>query len=422
MNPLFARLYCAQAINLIGDALTWLGLALLAFELSPTQSGTILAGALTLRVTAYVLLAPIAGVVADRCDRKSVMILTHLARMGLVSLLPFVTQVWQLYLLVLALNIFAAFFTPIYTATIPLVTTIAQRPKAIALSSATYQLLGVLGPGLAAGLAMWVGGRSIFWLDGLTFLIAAMLVATLPGQLRVDTATKHTIAQTLSDVRIGTVCLLSDGPMRYGLILQFVAAIVGAAILVNTIGYIQGTLHLGKLEYGWAMTAFGVGAMIGAIAWGNLAPQLKFKYVPYATIGAVLITGALLPANIVDLGGLLLLWAIAGGGQTLVNLPMQTLIADRVAVELQGRVYGAQFAWSHLGWAFAYPLAGWLGKCAPHANFWMTSLIGFGALITTIVLLPRVDRRDGFWHEHAHAHGEHSHNHLHFHSTPEITA
>jgi MFS transporter, NRE family, putaive nickel resistance protein len=71
-NPIFARLYLAQTINLVGDALTWLGLALLAFELAGAQSGTV-AGALTLRVMVFVLLSPIAGVVADRCDRKLIM-------------------------------------------------------------------------------------------------------------------------------------------------------------------------------------------------------------------------------------------------------------------------------------------------------------------------------------------------------------
>lgn len=58
-NPIFARLYLAQTINLVGDALTWLGLALLAFELAGAQAGTVLAGALTLRVTAFVVLSPI---------------------------------------------------------------------------------------------------------------------------------------------------------------------------------------------------------------------------------------------------------------------------------------------------------------------------------------------------------------------------
>ena len=64
-NPIFARLYLAQTINLVGDALTWLGLALLAFELAGEQSGTVLAGALTLRVTAFVVLSATAPAIGD---------------------------------------------------------------------------------------------------------------------------------------------------------------------------------------------------------------------------------------------------------------------------------------------------------------------------------------------------------------------
>ena len=122
-NPLFARLYCAQTINLIGDALTWLGLALLAFEVGGDNAGVILSTALTIRVTAYVILSPLAGSIADRVDRKRIMVVTHLARMVIVCLLPFVSQPWQIYAIVLALNVFSAFFTPTYTATIPLVAT-----------------------------------------------------------------------------------------------------------------------------------------------------------------------------------------------------------------------------------------------------------------------------------------------------------
>ncbi len=430
-NPIFTRLYLAQTINLVGDALTWLGLALLAFELAGEQAGTVLAGALTLRVLAFVVLSPLAGVIADRIDRKYLMVTTHLARMGIVCLLPFVTQIWQIYAIVLSLNVFYAFFAPTYTATIPLVTTEAERGRSIALSSATSQLLGVLGPGLAGSIAAFVGTREVFFLDGLTFLIAALLIVTLPGQLIVpqNHATTKTIDQTIADIRAGTTCLFADPPIRYALALQLVTSIAGAEILVNTIGYVQGSLHLGKVEYGWVMAAFGIGATLASIGLGNL-PQ-KISPILLTSSGAALITLALLPANIANLGGLLLLWVMAGAGQTLVNVPTQTLIADRVAVAVQGRVYGAHFAWSHLWWAFAYPLAGWVGGHVPTHNFFYSSLMGLVLLIVMYVALQPhqlTDTKTGLWHEHDHWHDEHHHHHepsviqdahihLHFHAT-----
>jgi NRE family putative nickel resistance protein-like MFS transporter len=431
-NPIFARLYLAQTINLVGDALTWLGLALLAFELAGEQAGKVLAGALTLRVLAFVVLSPIAGVIADRIDRKYLMVTTHVARMGIVCLLPFVTQVWQIYAIVLSLNVFYAFFAPTYTATIPLVTTEAERGRSIALSSATSQLLGVLGPVLAASLAAFVGTREVFFLDGLTFLIAAILIVTLPGKLIVsqNNPAAKTIDKTIADIRAGTTCLFADPPIRYALALQLVTSIAGAEILVNTIGYVQGSLHFGKVEYGWVMAAFGIGATLASIGLGNLSR--KISPILLTSVGAVLITLALLPANLANLGGLLVLWAIAGVGQTLVNVPTQTLIADRVDAAVQGRVYGAHFAWSHLWWVFAYPLAGWIGSHAPNHNFLYSSLMGLVLLIVVyVVLQPRqlTNTDTGMWHEHNHLHNEghhhrhqpsvseNSHSHLHFHST-----
>jgi MFS transporter, NRE family, putaive nickel resistance protein len=436
-NPSFIRLYLAQVINLAGDSLTWLGLALLAHDLAGPQSGVVLAGALTLRVSTFVVVSPIAGVIADRVDRKGLMVGTHLARMGLVSLLAWVTQIWQLYAVVLSLSLFAACFTPTYTATIPLVTSETERPKAIALSSATYQLLGVLGPGLAGSLAAIVGTRQIFWLDAATFAIAAGLILTLPISLRPQSAPSlsPSVQAYGADLTVGSLCLGRDPLLRYALALQLIAAIAGAEILVNSVGFVQDSLHAGQLEYGWVMAAFGVGATLASLSLGLVRRRLRLAWIMGG--GVALMSLALLPAHSAGLGGLLVLWSLAGMGQTFVNLPTQLLIADRVAVELQGRVYGAQFAWSHLWWVGAYPLAGWMGKQGS-AYFFYSGLLSTVMLLGVyIVLKPQgLATAPGQWHQHVHHHDglshesdahDHSHDpaapttrqdthsHLHFH-------
>jgi len=215
-NSVFARLYTAQTISLFGDALTWLGLALLAFELAGKDSAVVLSVALTFRVTAFVILSPIAGAIADRLDRKLILVITHIARMVIVGTMPFVNAVWQVYVLVFALNVFNAFFTPTYQATIPLVTGKSEYAQGIALSAATYQLLGVLGPGIAGSVSAWIGARQIFFLDAISFLIAAVLIFTLPNQLRVkqneniEESQKGAIAKIISDVKEGTTRLFAN--------------------------------------------------------------------------------------------------------------------------------------------------------------------------------------------------------------------
>jgi NRE family putative nickel resistance protein-like MFS transporter len=69
-----------------------------------------------------------------------------------------------------------------------------------------------------------------------------------------------------------------------------------------------------------------------------------------------------MPGNFLGLPFLLIFWVAAGFGQSFINVPMQTLIADTIPKHRQGRVYGAQFAWSHLWWVLAYPIAGIMGK------------------------------------------------------------
>ncbi|QDL10718.1 MFS transporter [Brasilonema octagenarum UFV-E1] len=416
-NPVFARLYSAQTISLLGDALTWVSLALLAFELAGEKSAVVLSSALTLRVTAFVLLSPLAGAIADRFDRKRIMVTTHLARMVIVGLLPFVIAVWQIYVLIFALNVFNAFFTPTYKATIPQVTGENDYPQAIALSSATYQLLSVLGPGLAGAVAAFIGARQVFFLDAFSFIVAAILIFTLPGQLRVNPKEQpiRTPGRTWQDIKEGTTRLFDDALIRYALAMQLVASIAGAQILVNTVGYVQGTLKLGNVQYGWVMAAFGIGATLCAVVIGAL--DRRIGRTTFVLMGATLITVALLPANNASLALLMVLWAVAGVGQNMVDLPTQTLIADRIPRTVQGRVYGAHFAWSHLWWAISYPLAGWLGSHFTENEFLYGSLVGLGLLgVVHLTLSPKADENEhvheSLWHEHEHIHDEHhQHNH-----------
>ena len=388
-NPVFARLYAAQTASLLGDALTWVGLALLAFELGGSHSAQILAFALTLRVTAFVLLSPLAGVLADRLNRKTIMVTADVVRMVVIGLLPFVTQVWQVYALMFTVNAFTAFFTPTFQATLPAVTTEEELPQALSLSSATNELLGVLGPGIAGAVAAFLGARDIFFIDAATFLISGVLIFTLPARLR-NAATKVPDDQrvTVAAVLEGTRLLWKNAFMRYALLLELVAAVSGALILVNTVGLVRGQLHLPEVQYGWVMAAFGIGATAAALLVGVLTRRIA--HTTFVVIGAVLTSVAVLPANHVGLGLLMSLWLVAGAGQNWVNLSTQTIIAEQTAEEFQGRVYGAHFAWSHLWWAFAYPLAGFLGTRFATGSFLYGGIVALGLLLGTWLIGRRL--------------------------------
>lgn len=395
-NPAFARLYLAQLTHLLGDAIVWVAIAVLAFDLAGPRAAAVLGFALTLRVAAFVVLSPIAGLVADRFSRKVIMVVALTLRMGVLAYLAAATQEGQLYVGMLAMNALTAFFTPTYQASVPAVTTRAEYPRAIALSGATFEMLGVLGPGLAGGLAVAFGGRALFWVAGATAIVAAILIVSLRRRLDgaaadapADAATDAAQAPAergWSELTAGTRRLWHDPVVRYGLSLELVASVAGAWILANSVVLVKGGLALGDLHYGWLMAVFGVGATAAALALGAL--EGRWPRTLFMLVGAAAISLAVLPANLVGFGALLPLWLLAGVGTNWVNLPMLTLLAERTPAKLQGRVYGAHFAWSHLWWLGAYPLAGWLGSIAPDRSF----LVG-GAV--SLVLLVAVERALG---------------------------
>ncbi len=378
----FAKLYFAQTISLLGDAFTWVGLALLAYQFGREQSAVILSTALTLRVTAFIIFSPFAGVLADRIDRKKILYITHFIRMGIVAYLPFVTAEWQIYVLVFLLNVFNAFFTPTYKSIIPQVVEKAYYRQAIGLSTATFQLLGVLGPGLAGVLAVWLGARDIFFVDAASFVIAGVLILLLPGELLNTASANERREKPLSawaDVLNGARLLFGQPLVRFALAVEFVSAVAGAQILVNTVGHVKDGLHLPDTYYGWVMGAFGIGATLAAFLSGSLdkTPSRRVSLIA----GALLLGGAIAGANFVGYPVLLILWLLAGLGQSLAEIPSETLIGETIPDAEQGKVYGSHFAFSHLWWAIAYPIAGYTGSHFPGLNFL------YGGLLTLLLLV-----------------------------------
>ena len=404
-NPAFARLYLAQLVHLLGDALVWVALALLAFELAGERAAAVLGTALTLRVTAFVLLSPFAGVLADRVSRKAILVGALAARTVVLLGLALAQQEWQLYLAMLVMNGLTAFFTPTYQASVPAVTTRAEYPRAIALSGATFEMLGVLGPGLAGGLAWAFGGRSLFWVAAATLVVSAVLVLSL--RRRLDTPAEDADAPAPDapapdarasdeprgwrELAAGSVRLWRDPLVRFGLLLELVASIAGAWILVNSVVLVKAGLGGDDLAYGWVMAAFGAGATLAALALGAL--ESRVARLTFLGLGALSISLAVLPANLVGLAPLALLWAVAGVGTNWVNLPMITLLAERTPHRWQGRVYGAHFAWSHLWWLAAYPIAGTLGSRFHESSFAIGGALSLALLALVWALGWRSARR-----------------------------
>ncbi|TGN16934.1 MFS transporter [Leptospira idonii] len=393
-NFTFTKLYFSQIASLLGDSFTWLGLALLTYEINPKNSAAVLASALTLRVSAYIFFSPFAGVMSEKIERKKILITTQCARMIIVCMLPFITKEWQIYGLIFALNVFAAFFTPTYRAIIPQIVEKTIYREANGLSMATFQLLSVFGPAIAGIAAVWLGAKQIFLVNGCLLLIAIIPLLLIPaaslqkGMIMSNKSSKTTGSEIIKSIKL----LFGNRIIRFALSIEFISAIAGAMVLVNSVGLVKTSLKLDDTHYGWIMSAFGLGAALSAFLLGSLD---KSKTRSISLISGALIIGLSISiANFVPYQGLILLWILAGIGQTLADMPSETLIGENIHPEDQGKVYGAHFAFSHLWWAIAYPIVGMIGIHFPERDFLYGGLLTLGVALVTIIIFQSFGKKN----------------------------
>ena len=115
----YRHLFLAQIVALLGTGLATVALGLLAYDLAGENAAMVLGTVFTIKMVAYVGVAPVAGAFADRVNRRVLLVALDLVRAGCALALPFVSEVWQVYGLIFLLQSASAAFTPTFQATIP---------------------------------------------------------------------------------------------------------------------------------------------------------------------------------------------------------------------------------------------------------------------------------------------------------------
>ncbi len=133
------------------------------------------------------------------------------------------------------------------------------------------------------------------------------------------------------------------------------------------------------------MAAFGIGASIAAFVAGSL-DKTKTRRISLI-LGALILAITISITNFVSFPVMMILWVFAGLGQSLAEMPSETLIGENIPENEQGKVYGSHFAFSHLWWAIAYPIAGYTGSHFPGRDFLYGGLLSAALLAVAIFLL-----------------------------------
>ncbi len=412
----YRRLFTAQVVALAGTGLSTIALALLAYDLAGGDAGVVLGLALALKMVAYVGIAPIVGGLAHRLPRRRLLIVLDVARAGFVVCLPFVTEIWQIYLLIFLLNACSAGFTPTFQATIPdVLPDETQYTRALSLSRLAYDLENLLSPTLAAAALVVLSYDALFAANALAFLISALLVFSVRLPSPKPPEREHGVWHNMS---FGIRAYVKTPRLRGLLALSLAVSTAGAMVIVNTVVYVRDRLGGTESDTALAFAAAGAGSMVVALMLPRLLDRLPDR--PFMLGGgAILTAGLLLGLTSPGLLALLVVWFILGAGSSLIQTPTGRLLRRSAHEGDRPAIYAAQFALSHACWLIAYPLAGWIGGTfGLTAAFTVLALVALTSTAAALALWPAHDPvevehlHEALEHEHLHVHDEH-HQHVH---------
>ncbi|HGJ8013976.1 TPA: MFS transporter [Pseudomonas aeruginosa] len=396
-NRTYRHLFFAQVIALVGTGLATVALGLLAFDLAGAQAGAVLGTALAIKMLAYIGVAPVAAAFAERLPRNGMLITLDLIRASVAVVLPFVTEIWQVYVLIFVLQSASAAFTPTFQATIPdILPDEREYTRALSLSRLAYDLESVISPMAAALLLTVVSFHSLFGGTVVGFLISAAMVAsvTLPAALA---GPKRSIYErTTRGMRI----FLATPRLRGLLALNLAIAAASAMVIVNTVVLVQSRFGLPQSSTATALMAFGAGSMLVALILPRLLDRLDDRKVMLAG-GGVLVAGLFLGILLPSYPSLLALWLLLGAGYSLAQTPSGRVLRRSSSTQDRPALFAAQFALSHACWLITYPLAGWVGaNWGMTASFVGLSLLALAALLVSLRIWQPEHDRDVVEHRH----------------------
>jgi predicted MFS family arabinose efflux permease len=381
-RPPFRRLAAALAASQVGDWLYNVALAMLVIE--RTGSTTWIALTTAARVLPIVALGPLGGVVADRFDRRRVMLTSDAVRAAVMLALWIVAVAALPIALVPLLAALAtaagSAYPPAVAATTPRLVPDEELPAANALRSAIGAGGIVAGPALGALLVALASPAAAFLVNAGTFALSAVLVASLrPGPAFAPGGGRPSV---LADLRAGAAALRASRPVLLALGADVGMSVVYGAqtvLLVELGGRLAGTGG-----YGLLIAAMGAGGLAGAALGGRAAARGAADVLPGALLfvaAAVALLGvsaslpvAMLLAAAVGVGSLVV--------EVLAETRMQRLLDEAVFARAYGLALPCALAGIVAGALIAAPLTALLGMAGA-----MAALAAAVALYAGVVIV-----------------------------------
>lgn len=382
-NRDFRRLFSAQIVALFGTGLATVALGLLAYELAGPKAGAVLGTALTIKMVMYVVIAPLAAAYVDRLPRRLFLTLLDVVRAAVVLALPFVTEIWQIYVLIAVLQSASAAFTPTFQAVIPdIVPDEADYTRALSASQVATTMESLLSPLLAAVALSVMTFNWLFIGTSIGFAVSAVLVLST----RMPNARPSAHSGAWARIASGAKTFVTTPRLRGLMALNLVVAAAGSIVVVNTVNFVRDELDGSQADVAWMLAASGSGTLVVALVLPRVLGRLSDRRVMLS--GSLVLVAAVAVAVWMGSAGIAswplsaAVWAVIGGGMAMIITPTGRVLRSSVEPNAIPEVFAAQFSLSHLAWLVTYPIAGWVATSLGFVVAWwiLAGLAVIGAI------------------------------------------
>ncbi len=340
----FYTLILTQTLSLVGSRISGLALAIWVF--GETGNATPLALVSFFNALPLVLASSLSGVVADRWDRRYVMMFSDAGQavgtlLLLVSVLSGEFQLWHLYSVTLLQALFGVFQGPAFQASVTMLVPDDQRDRANAIQQMTNPAAGVVAPVIAGGVYALVGLTGAILLDLLTFLVAAGVIFLVriprPAQTAEGLAASGTVWKEMWS---GLGYLRQRRSLLFLVLYICIVNFLIAGVLTLSTPYVLARTGNNEALLGLFLGLMNLGMLAGGIimsVWGGTRPRIHTVMVGIIITALVLmLVGTAQSMVWLGITITLLMLPIAP-----INAAMMSLMQAKVAPDLQGRVFAA---------------------------------------------------------------------------------
>jgi predicted MFS family arabinose efflux permease len=337
----FHLLLASLAVSSCGD---WLyNVALLAFVYERTGSATWLAMTTAARVIPLVVLGPIGGVLADRWDRRRLILASDLSRaVAMIALAAVAATEMPVLLapLLAALSTAAGIVhPPCVAACTPRLVDADELQRASAARAAIGQGSIVAGPAIGAVLLGLTSPALVIALNAASFVASAVAVTAIGPSPAFTPSREHDGSlHLLSEIRDGAQAL-RDAPAALRLVAADVLCSAVYGLLTVTLVLVSMRVGTGTGGYGLLLGMFGIGGVVGAVVAGKLDSPALWRRMLLVAMGLVALAVAAL-GLVHSLVGAIVLSLAGGGGMIVAEVLSETALARMLDDGVLARAYG----------------------------------------------------------------------------------